>query len=103
MNAAASCARYCLIHVIAEISRTIRYKSLHVVPCGRAAIQKKQSLGQIEYAKIECAKNFFGRQYPTAQCSRDHANIYTSLPCERALASRSFYFRTEQLHNVFQV
>ena len=48
-------------------------------------------------------RNFFGRQYLTAQCFRDHANIYTSLPCERTLASRSFYFRTEQLHNVLKV
>jgi hypothetical protein len=103
MNTAASCAGYGFVHVIAELGRAIRYKSLHVVPCGRAAIPKTRSLGQIDYAKIERAQNFFGWQYLTVQCFRYHTNIYTSLPCERTLASRSFYFRTEHLHNVFQV
>jgi hypothetical protein len=38
---------------------------------------KKWSLGQIDYAKIKRAKNFFRRQYLTAQCLRDHTNIYS--------------------------
>jgi hypothetical protein len=29
--------------------------------------------------------------------------IYARLSCERSLASRTFYFRTEQSHNFFQV
>ena len=61
------------------------------------------SFGQIDHVKLERAKNFLGGQHLAAQCSRDHTIIYTGLSCERSLASRSFYFRTEQSHNVFQV
>jgi hypothetical protein len=61
------------------------------------------SFGQIDCAKLQRAKNFLGRQYQAAQRFRNHTDIYTSLSRKLSLASRSFYFRTEQSNDVFQV
>ena len=61
------------------------------------------SFGQIDCAKLECVKNLFGRRYQTAQRFRNHTNIYTGLSCKHSLASRSFYFRTEQSNDIFKV
>ena len=69
---------------------------VNAVPIGFFSLSTEKSFGQIDCAKPKRAKNFLGRQYLAAQCSRHHTNIYTGLSCEPSLTSRSFNFRTEQ-------